>query len=86
MKLKANNVAVVHTELPGPIQEELHKDGEEEDKEDNNDDIDNNNGNGDEDNNKDNNIRDDQDGGNKEPEEIGVNIDSSKSHDTIPVL
>jgi hypothetical protein len=84
VKLEANNVAVAHTALPGPIQEEQDEDGEEEDKED--EDDDNDNSNEDEDNDDDDDIRDDQDDGNEEPEEIGVNIDSSQSHETIPVL
>jgi hypothetical protein len=66
VKLEANNVAVAHTTLPGPIQEEQDEDAEEEDDEDEED-------------------GDDQDEDDEEPIERGVDMDSSKSHDTIPI-
>lgn len=88
VKLEANNVAVAHTTLPGPIQEEQDEDGEEEDDEDEEDDNDDND---EDDDNNDNGIddgdddRDDQDEDDEEPIEGGVDMDSSKSHNTIPI-
>ena len=89
VKLEANNVAVAHTILPGPIQEEQDEDGEEEDDNDEEDDDDDNpedDDNSDDDNDiDDGDDGDDQDEDNEEPIESGVNMDSSKSHDTLPV-
>ena len=88
VKLEANNVAVAHTTLPGPIQEEQDEDAEEEDDEDEEDDDDDND---EDDDNNDNDIDDgdddgdDQDEDDEEPIERGVDMDSSKSHDTIPI-
>lgn len=75
VKLESHNVAVAHTTLPGPIQEEQDEDGEEE--EDDDDDGDNDDNVEDEDDDG-----DDQDAGTEEREGNGVN---SESHDAVPI-